>query len=237
MQQAETHQALLDLERGNLTPAFNYLERTKISFEEKPDPIWFHKHRILALLSIERARTTGEALPVEVISTLLQMEAMCDEVGAHGVVLEVLLTLVLAHQLVGNEEAALERLEKALGLAQNEGHILPFIRYQTHILPYLRTLHRKHSYQELIDQILQHSEMDQKPKLTQHAAALLVEPLSDRELEVLRYLPSQLSSNEIAAELYVATSTVRSHIKSIYGKLAVHSRREAVERAQDLGLL
>jgi len=53
----------------------------------------------------------------------------------------------------------------------------------------------------------------------------------------LRYLQSQLSTREIAEELFIATSTVRSHIKSIYGKLAVHSRREAVSRAKELDLI
>jgi LuxR family maltose regulon positive regulatory protein len=65
----------------------------------------------------------------------------------------------------------------------------------------------------------------------------LVEQLSERELDVLRYLNSALTSAEIADELYIAVSTVRSHIKSIYQKLGVHRRIEAVERARELGLL
>jgi LuxR family maltose regulon positive regulatory protein len=69
------------------------------------------------------------------------------------------------------------------------------------------------------------------------AAAELVEPLSERELDVLRLLPSDLSSAEIARELYVSVNTVRSHIGHIYDKLDVHSREEAVLRGQALGLI
>jgi LuxR family maltose regulon positive regulatory protein len=69
------------------------------------------------------------------------------------------------------------------------------------------------------------------------AQSSLVEPLSERELEVLRLLAAGLSNPEIAQELYIAVSTVRSHAKSIYGKLNVHGRWEAVQRAQELGLL
>ena len=65
----------------------------------------------------------------------------------------------------------------------------------------------------------------------------LVEPLSERELQVLRLLESSLTQREIADQLYVSVNTVRSHVQHIYGKLGVHSRIEALNHAQDLGLL
>ena len=65
----------------------------------------------------------------------------------------------------------------------------------------------------------------------------LLEPLSEREQAILRYLPTALSNREIAAELFVTTNTVKTHLRSIYRKLDVARRREAVERARDLRLL
>ena len=65
----------------------------------------------------------------------------------------------------------------------------------------------------------------------------LVEPLSERELSVLRYLPSRLSNREIGAELYVSLNTVKSHLKTIYRKLDVDRRDDAVRRARQLGLI
>ncbi|MFS8586595.1 MAG: LuxR C-terminal-related transcriptional regulator, partial [Acidimicrobiia bacterium] len=67
--------------------------------------------------------------------------------------------------------------------------------------------------------------------------ARLVEPLSERELAVLRYLPSRLSNREIGAELYVSLNTVKSHLKAIYRKLDVDSRQDAVRRARQMGIL
>jgi LuxR family maltose regulon positive regulatory protein len=66
---------------------------------------------------------------------------------------------------------------------------------------------------------------------------LAIDPLSERELEVLRLLATGMSNPEIADELVVAVSTVRSHCKNIYGKLSVHKRWDAVQRAQELGLI
>ena len=65
----------------------------------------------------------------------------------------------------------------------------------------------------------------------------LIEPLSDRELDVLRLLGTDLAGPEIARELVVSLSTVRSHTKSIYAKLGVNNRRAAVTRAEELDLL
>jgi len=70
-----------------------------------------------------------------------------------------------------------------------------------------------------------------------HSVAPLLEPLSDREQAILRFLPTTLSNREIAAELFVTTNTVKTHLRSIYRKLDVARRREAVDRARDLRLL
>jgi LuxR family maltose regulon positive regulatory protein len=68
-------------------------------------------------------------------------------------------------------------------------------------------------------------------------AQLLPEPLSERELEILRLVAAGLTTQEIAEELVIAVGTVRTHLKNIYGKLDAHSRVQAVERARALNLL
>lgn len=76
-----------------------------------------------------------------------------------------------------------------------------------------------------------------QPSTSNFQPTPLIEPLSERELQVLRLLATSLTTPEIADQLFVAVSTVRTHVKNIYGKLDVHRRREAVFRARKLDLL
>ena len=65
----------------------------------------------------------------------------------------------------------------------------------------------------------------------------LAEPLTHSETRVLRYLPTHLTASEIASELYVSVTTVKTHMSHLYAKLGIHRRAEAVDRARALGLL
>ena len=76
-----------------------------------------------------------------------------------------------------------------------------------------------------------------KPAARPRDAEPLLEPLSEAELRVLRYLPTNLRGPEIAAELFLSMNTIRSHMRHVYAKLGVHSRADAVNRARELGLL
>jgi len=75
------------------------------------------------------------------------------------------------------------------------------------------------------------------PPLARASSQSLIEPLSERELEVLRLLRTELSGPEIARQLVVSLSTMRTHTQNIYNKLGVNNRRAAVRRAEDLKLL
>ncbi|MRR31825.1 response regulator transcription factor, partial [bacterium] len=85
-------------------------------------------------------------------------------------------------------------------------------------------------------QLLAEVEREER-KQAQSPDAAMVESLSERELEVLRMLETSMDSNEIAGKLFIAVSTVRTHIKKIYAKLGVSRRMEAIQRARELGLL
>jgi LuxR family maltose regulon positive regulatory protein len=72
---------------------------------------------------------------------------------------------------------------------------------------------------------------------SRYSGANLIEPLSERELEVLRFLNTNLSTPEIADEMILAPSTIRTHVRNIYAKLGTHGRIEAIQKAKDLNLI
>ena len=126
-------------------------------------------------------------------------------------------------------------MERALDLAEPGGVLLPFV---LHPAPELLERHSRlrSTHGALISEILNllsgrtlaARPVDAEP---------LQDPLSESELRVMRYLPTNLRGPEIAAELFVSQNTIRSHLRNLYAKLGVHSRADAVRRARELGLL
>ena len=141
----------------------------------------------------------------------------------------------IARDALGDVGAAEHALERALDLAEPDGILLPFL---LHPAPGLLERHARHrtAHAALIAEIrsVLAGRMPEPPPVT---AQPPLEPLSNSEIRVLRYLPTNLSVPEIASELYVSRNTVKTHIQRLYAKLGTHRRGEAVERARALGLL
>jgi LuxR family maltose regulon positive regulatory protein len=156
-------------------------------------------------------------------------------VAHRAYLVEAFLLEALARDALGDAGAAGRALEGALDAAEPDGVLWPFV---IHPAPALLERHSRHrmTHTSLV------CEIRSLLAGTRTASALeepepLLEPLSESETRVLRYLPTNLSAPEIADELYVAVSTVKTHIKHIYGKLGAHGRAAAVERARTIGLL
>lgn len=139
---------------------------------------------------------------------------------------------------MGETSASSAALIRALDLARPPDLIRIFLTEGEEVIHLLQTTRSEENVPErndFIDRILQHIGLStiERPSSTQD----LAEPLSPRELEVLHLLPTKLTAEELADELIISVNTVRSHLKSIYAKLGVHSRHEAVVRAADMDLL
>jgi LuxR family maltose regulon positive regulatory protein len=151
------------------------------------------------------------------------------------VVLRSLLRAAQAHHALGDIPVSEDAVERALDLAARDALILPFMYTQSVGLlqqhPHHRTAHGAF-LAEILDVVSGRS-MD----AVRSAPPALLEPLSDTELRVLRFLPTNLSAAGIAGEIYVSVNTVKTHMRHIYAKLDAHSRTEAVRRARELELL
>jgi LuxR family maltose regulon positive regulatory protein len=142
----------------------------------------------------------------------------------------------IARDALRDQRAAGRAIECSLELAEADGVLLPFL---VHPAPGLLERHAfdgtKHG--ALISRILTLLTGAERPAPRRTSEQRLHEPLSNSEIRVLRYLPTNLSAPEIAGELTVSVNTVRTHMRHLYVKLDVHSRADAVNRARTLGLL
>jgi LuxR family transcriptional regulator, maltose regulon positive regulatory protein len=148
---------------------------------------------------------------------------------AHAFVLE-----AIARDALGDPAASGRALERALDLAEPDGALLPFLLHPAPGLLERQARHRT-AHAALIAEIL--SLLAGRTPAPPAGPPPPPEPLSDSEIRVLRYLPTNLTAPEIAAELYVSRHTVKTHMRHLYAKLGTHRRADTVARARALGLL
>jgi len=173
------------------------------------------------------ANDIGKAL--NLLSHLLEK---AESAGRLPNMIKIMVLQALALQTCGDNIRALSTLEQALSLAEPECFRRTFLDEGESMSRLLYQARQQKIMPEFSASLISASNAS-----SQFSAEGLVEPLSEREFEVLRLIAAGLSNQEIAQELVIAVSTVKSHINHIYGKLGVRSRTQAVARAQSLGLL
>jgi LuxR family maltose regulon positive regulatory protein len=154
--------------------------------------------------------------------------------------LEVQMLLALAHAAAGDTSAALAALRYAVELGEPEGYVEVFADDGPATAPLLRRLSRQEPGSAYLRELLTAALTVPAPKpgrTTAGRAVTLIEPLSERELDVLRLLATDLDGPDIARELHVSLNTMRTHSRNIFRKLQVTSRRAAVRQATALHLL
>jgi LuxR family maltose regulon positive regulatory protein len=188
---------------------------------------------VLARAFILQGRS-AEAL--ELLETLIEQARQLDRTD---LAIELYILKALALQLEGRADPACAAIVEALSLAEPGGYVRTFLDEGEPMIRLLRQAASRGISPAYLAKLLAAfgestiAQSEAKPS-SPHA---LVDPLSDREVEVLRLLAAGMSNPEIAGELFVAVSTIRTHCKNIYEKLGVHRRWDAVQRAQELGLI
>jgi LuxR family maltose regulon positive regulatory protein len=156
-------------------------------------------------------------------------------VGRLGNALHILAVQAIVYHAQGQPEQAFAKLEQALELAEPEGYVRVFADEGA---PMVRLLHRmltRSPASEYVRRLLE--ALGESVKIELAIASKLHEPLSQRELEVLRLIVEGATNKEIADELVLTVNTVKRHISNIFGKLVVSNRAQAIARARELNLL
>ena len=177
--------------------------------------------------------------PGEALALLEGMVPSAEAGGRSGPLIEILALRALARQALGEESAALDDLARALDLAEPERYVRTFVDMGEPMAVLLRQAATRGISPAYASQPAGGIWRRGGPGLTPAPTRTqpLVEPLSDRELEVLHLLAEGLSNPEIGQRLFISLPTVKSHTRNIYGKLGVHSRKQAVVQARALGIL
>ncbi|HEX2108594.1 MAG TPA: tetratricopeptide repeat protein [Rubrobacteraceae bacterium] len=246
MRWLDVWRARLRMVEGNTRPVERWARERRLSAEDgfEYSPESELEYATFARLLIVQGKHVAA---LKLLERLLE----AAQIGGRGrTVIEVLVLKALALQARNDEPGALAALRRALALAEPERYVRTFADEGAPIANLLRRLLEAHRKQpaddegdvprEYVGTLLEALGVGIVTKArysVRSSAELVLDPLTERELQVLKLLDSDLSNREIAARLFVSLATVKTHTKHLYRKLGVNARHRAIVRGKELGLL
>jgi LuxR family maltose regulon positive regulatory protein len=217
--------------QGKWAEALFWARQRGLAVDDELSYLHEFEHLTLARALVARFRA-DRVTPTFMEGTALleRLLRAAQQGGRAGSVIDVSVVQALAQQAQGDLPAALATLRRALTLAEPEGYVRIFVDEGPAMAVLLRAVAKHGNGGSYVRRLL--AAFEGGAPLHQE----LVDPLSVRELDVLRLLLTDLDGPDIARELVVSLNTVRTHTKNIYAKLGVNNRRAAVRRAGELGL-
>lgn len=226
---AEALEAWLRLAQGDVAAAARWAQRNGLSADDDVTFQYEFQYLTLARLLIARKKT-GEALGL-----LARLLNMMEALEATGSVIEILVLQAMALQAQGEISQAVAALERALTLAEPEGYVRIFVDEGVPMIHLLRRVATRRIAWDYVRRLL--ATLEAERDRSSPVGETLIEPLSEREMQVLRLITMGLSNREITESLCVSINTIKTHVKTIYSKLSVHNRVQAVGRARELRLM
>ena len=221
--------------QGRLRDAGAWVRERGLSVDGDLTYVGEYEHITLARVLLAQGTRTHDARAIQQAGALLErLLAAAESGGRWRSVIEILVLQALAQQDQGRGALGLDQLGRALALAEREGYVRSFVAEGSPLADMLGRAASRGITPDYVRRLLDAFGRGDRSSARRQG---LVETLSERELDVLRLLASELDGPAIASELVVGLSTVRTHTKSIYSKLGVNSRRAAVRRGEQLGLL
>ncbi|MEO1439716.1 MAG: LuxR C-terminal-related transcriptional regulator [Chloroflexota bacterium] len=227
------------LQQGDLSKASAWVQRQGFSVDDTLTVLNTYTYLVFARVLIAQSEQNDNAVVLKDALRLLErLRHTAEHSDQMSTVIEVSITAAVAYQLHGDTDTALTHLHQALKLAEPEGYMRVFLDAGAAIEPLLATSLRDGVTSAYVTRLLTDLQRHTRGgEIAPDPNQLLIEPLSNRELDVLRLIAAGHTNQAIADELVIALSTVKKHINSIYGKLGVSNRTQALNRAREIGLL
>jgi LuxR family maltose regulon positive regulatory protein len=227
--------ARMRIAQGRLENALDWVRERGLSADDEVGYVREFEHVTLARVLLATHREQGGQAPLQEAARLLdRLRGAAEDGGRIGSLIEILILQSLTSQSLGRLTAALTPLRRALELAEPESYVRAFVDEGLPMAALLEAIAKEGHASSYVRRLLAAFEGD---VVEPPAPQPLIDPLSARELDVLRLLGGDLDGPAIARELFVSLNTVRTHTKNIYAKLGVTNRRAAVRTAQQLDLL
>ncbi|MEM8857524.1 MAG: LuxR C-terminal-related transcriptional regulator [Chloroflexota bacterium] len=224
------------ISKGDLAQAERWASEQALVADDELSYLREYDHLTFARLLIARFRQDGDFSDLsDVEALLLRLLSAAENGDRMGSVIEILVLKALAYALHGTDSTWEAPLRRALTLAQPQGYVHLFVNEGEPILQLLKQVALENPNQKAYRDKLLAAFGVQSNK--NGKSQPLVDPLSERELEILSLIAAGLKNKEIAAELIISLNTVLYHVKNIYGKLGVNKRTLAIARARELGLI
>jgi LuxR family maltose regulon positive regulatory protein len=221
------------LRQGRVRDALRWVSEAGLTSDD--DLVYLREFEHITLARVMLARSIQDPPFLSAAAGLLErLLRAADDGSRMGAVIEVLVLQALERQIGGDVPGALAPLQRALALAEPEGYLRTFLQEGPAMERLLEAAARHQIAPDYVRRL--RAALGTEGQKTPGKQAL-AEPLSERELDVLRLLRSDLDGRGIANELVVSLNTVRTHTKNIYAKLGVNTRRAAVRRGVELNLL
>jgi LuxR family maltose regulon positive regulatory protein len=221
--------------QGMLSEASGWARERGLSAADDLTYVREFEHITLARLILAHgARDRSDERIGEAIDLLGRLLVAAEEGGRTGSLIEILVVQALARRARDDVPGALASLERAVALGEPEGYVRVVADEGPAMAGLLRLTAQQRNASSYVRRLLFATVT---PAARTPVDQPLIEPLSERELNVLRLLESDLDGPDIARELTVSLATVRTHTRNIYAKIGVNNRRAAVRRAAELGLL